>query len=273
MTTQSGELWTFLPRVGDDADAAVQLWVSRPLRFISVASRVEVLADGTIQTPESQATLRIRWRADVSANSRWIDPHGRLWQTAGWEEVGRMQFLDVGIGRFGYIESGAPTSFVPPSNWPLLNALDNSPVETLQIDHFIEQSGSGWIVQDEDDPVSQRVGFRVSIPPGGFTVPPSGFVLESIPEGGLITWPVILPGGQTSVMGIIQLGNQNLNAQAEGRISSIIPTDTFWPAGSREEPAFSYDMLRLYTSDQASAFDTTIQSLAIGDVVRLQSSS
>ena len=273
MTTPLNELWDFLPSVGDSAGESVKIWIGRSSRFIAVASKVEVLADGTIQTPESQTTLRIRWRPDVSQNSRWVDPNGRLWVTSGWEEIGRQQFLDVGIARFGYIESGPVGAFIPPTNWPLLNTVDNSPVETLEINHFIEASGSGWVVQDSDDPVSQRVGFRVSIPPGGFTVGPGGFVLEAIADGALITWPVLLPGGSTSVMGIIHLGMAELIPQAQDRIGNIRAEDTFWPAGSRPEPAFVYDTLRLYTSDQATAFDTSIQGLAIGDTIRIQSAS
>ena len=274
MTTPLNELWDFLPSVGDSAGESVKVWIGRSSRFIAVASKVEVLADGTIQTPESQATLRVRWRPDVSQNSRWIDPNGRLWVTSGWEEIGRQQYLDVGIARFGYIESGPVGAFIPPDNWPLLNTVDNSAVETLEINHFIEASGSGWLIQDADDPVSQRVGFRVSIPPGGFTVEvPPGFVLEAIVDGALITWPVLLPGGSTSVMGIIHLGMAELIPQAQDRIGNIRAEDTFWPAGSREEPANVYDMLRLWTSEQATAFDTSIQGLAIGDTIRIQSAS
>ena len=148
------ELWGFIPVVGDDSGKTVKIWIARQSRFISVAAQVEVKADGTFQTPESQATLRIRWRPDVSQNSRWVDPNGRLWLTSGWEEVGRQKYLDVGIARFGYIESGVTGTFIPPSNWPLQHKADSSPVSTLQIDHFIEQSGSGWVIQTPDDPVS-----------------------------------------------------------------------------------------------------------------------
>ena len=98
-------------------------------------------------------------------------------------------------------------------------------------------------------------------------------MLEGIVDGALITWPVLLPSGQTSVMGIIHLGDAALIPQAQDRIGNITDSDTYWPAGSREEPAFTYDMLRLYTSDQATAFDTSIQSLAIGDTIRIQSAS
>ena len=273
MTTQLTEVWTLIPRVGDDADTTVSIWVGRSNRFIAVSSRVEALADGTILTPESQATLRIRWRPDISANSRWIDPYGRLWETSGWEDVGRQQFLDVGIARFGYIASGPTEVFVPPTNWPLQNGTDDSPVQTLQIAHFIEASGSGWVVQDAADPTSQRVGFRVAIPPGRFTVAATGFVLAPIFEGGLATWAVLLPGGQPSVMGVIHLGSQQLLQQAEARIGAIGDSDAFWPAGSRPEPMFSYDMLRLYTTTQANAFDTTIQGLTVGDIIRIQSVS
>ena len=164
-------------------------------------------------------------------------------------------------------------TFTPPSNWPLQLKADSSPVSTLEIAHFIEASGSGWVIQEADDPVSQRVGFRVSIPPGGYEVAMEGFVLESIPDGALITWPVLLPGGQTSVMGIIHLGSNALIPQAQDRIGNIRDEDTYWPAGSREEPAFYYDMLRLYTNDQGTAFDTSIQGLAIGDEIRIQSAS
>ena len=209
---------------------------------------------------------------DVSQNSRWLDPEGRLWLTSGWEEVGRKEWLDVGVARFGYIETGVGETFVAPSNWPLLNRVDSSPVEALQIDHFIEQSGSGWMIQTPDDPVSQRVGFRVTIPPGGYEVAMEGFVLEGIVDGALISWPILLPGGQTSIMGVIWLGNSALIPQAQDRLGNIRVQDTYWPAGSREEPAFTYDMLRLYANDQATAFDTSIQSLSIGDIIRIQSS-
>ncbi len=274
MTTAFNELWDFIPVVGDDAGSTIKVWIARQSRFISVASQVEVLADGTIQTPESQATLRIRWRPDVSQNSRWVDPNGRLWVTSGWEEIGRQKYLDVGIARFGFIESGVAGTFTPPSNWPLQLKADSSPVSTLEIAHFIEAQGSGWVIQEAADPVSQRVGFRVSVPAGGYKVAvPPGFVLESIPDGALITWPVLLPGGQSSVMGIIWLGDAALIPQAQDRISNIQDVDTYWPAGSRPEPMFVYDMVRLYSTAEATAFDTSIQSLGIGDTIRIQSAS
>ena len=274
MTTAFNELWDFIPVVGDDAGKTIKVWIARQSRFISVASQVEVQADGTFQTPESQATLRVRWRPDVSQNSRWVDPTGRLWLTSGWEEVGRQKYLDVGIARFGYIESGVSSTFTPPANWPLQHKADSSPVQALEIAHFIETQGSGEVVQQADDPVSQRKGFRVSIPPGGYKVAvPPGFVMEALVDGALVSWPVLLPGGQTSVMGVIHLGGAALIPQAQDRIGNIQDSDTFWPAGSREEPAFTYDVLRLYTSDQATAFDTSIQRLAIGDTIRIQSAS
>ena len=165
------------------------------------------------------------------------------------------------------------STFTPPTNWPLQHRADGSPVSTLEIAHFIETLGSGEVVQQADDPVSQRKGFRVSIPPGGYKVAMSGFVMESLVDGALVSWPVLLPGGQTSVMGIIHLGGAALIPQAQDRIGNIRDEDTYWPAGSRAEPAFVYDMLRLYTSDQATAFDTSIQRLAIGDTIRIQSAS
>ena len=267
------ELWSFIPVVGDDAGSTTKLWIARQSRFISVASQVEVQADGTIATPESQATLRIRWRPDVSQNSRWIDPNGRLWLTSGWEEVGRQKYLDVGVARFGFIESGVTGTFTPPTNWAMQHKADSTPVQTLEIAHFIEAQGSGYVIQEADDPVSQRVGFRVTVPPGGYQVTLGGFMLEAIVDGALITWPVLLPGGQTSIMGIIFLGSSALIPTAQDRISNIRDEDTYWPAGSREEPVFDYDMLRLYTSEQATALDTSIQGLAIGDEIRIQSAS
>ena len=82
------ELWDFIPVVGDDAGKTVKLWIARQSRFIfrcftGGGPGRRDLPDAGIFRRRSASD----WRPDVSQNSRWVDPNGRLWLTSGWEEV------------------------------------------------------------------------------------------------------------------------------------------------------------------------------------------
>ena len=81
---------------------------------------------GVLYAPLSTNVIRIRWRDDISIESRWRDARGRIWRTNEVEEVGRFQWLDVSVSTYDLPgEAVAPDNlpgdpdFVPPAGWRL----------------------------------------------------------------------------------------------------------------------------------------------------------
>ena len=86
---------------------------------VDVAVRLRSNAAGELVEPEANVTVRIRWRGDVSALARLVDPTGRLWFVNGYVEVGRRQWIDLSLSAFGLLLSGGADSPAasPPAGW------------------------------------------------------------------------------------------------------------------------------------------------------------
>ena len=105
------ELWTFDAFQSDSA-LPRPVWVERRHQGggVDVAVRLRSNASGELVEPEANVTVRIRWRGDVSALARLVDPTGRLWFVNGYVEVGRRQWIDLSLSAFGLLLSGGADS-------------------------------------------------------------------------------------------------------------------------------------------------------------------
>ena len=136
------ELWTFDAFQSDSA-LPRPVWVERRHLGgggVDVAVRLRSNASGELVEPEANVTVRIRWRGDVSALARLVDPTGRLWFVNGYVEVGRHQWIDLSLSAFGLLLSGGADSPAPspPAGWQLQSA-GGVWVDSLVIRRFFDE--------------------------------------------------------------------------------------------------------------------------------------
>lgn len=152
-----------------------------PGRGLNVATRLQEDAQGNLVEPEATITIRIRWRPDLSALARFVDPDSTLWFVNGFEEVGRRRFIDVSLSSYGLLLAGGADEFVPaptpPDGWRLEYADDNTWAHTLVVKQFIHLFpgvlGHGAFYQIGENPgdtLATRFGFLVEIPSRGFGI-------------------------------------------------------------------------------------------------------
>ena len=173
--------WVLDPFEGrsDLTSVAVQ---ERPGVVLNVTTRVLEDGDGVIQVPESSKTIRIRWREDISALARWIDPYGREWLTDGFVEVGRRKFIDVSVSRFGFLVSGGSGPFVAPDGWVLVDRESPpNPVQELVIDGFV----GGRTARVAASSSADAYGLNFKVPAGGWALS-ANFPLATEVDAGLL---------------------------------------------------------------------------------------
>ena len=80
--------------------AAQTVWASHTFGsgLATVGQQIDLA--GVLYAPLSTVVLRIRWRNDITTDTRWEDEDGRYWRTNEILEVGRRRFLDVSISTY-----------------------------------------------------------------------------------------------------------------------------------------------------------------------------
>ncbi len=99
-----------------------------------------VLDDGSTVTALSTQTIRMRWRSDIEVNTVIRDSDNRRWFVNEILEIGRRQWLDVGISTYDSATVTATgqipqqdSNFVAPTGWGLTVRSQAAPYHNLQI--------------------------------------------------------------------------------------------------------------------------------------------
>ena len=79
---------------------SVNVWAGHSFASGLATVGQQIDQGGKLYAPLSTVVVRVRWRPDVTTESRLIDGDGRLWRVNETLEVGRRRWLDVSVSTY-----------------------------------------------------------------------------------------------------------------------------------------------------------------------------
>ena len=166
-------IWRLYPA---GSGSSLTLWAGQSFTSGLAVIGQQVDQGGVLYSPLSTVVLRIRWRADVSIESRLVDSRGRVWRVNEVEEVGRFQWIDVSVSTYDLPgEATSPDNqpgddaFIPPSGWRLQFRNGAGVRDVFSPERFVDTMTIGAV--GEVFILGQPVQiFNVLIPTGGYAV-------------------------------------------------------------------------------------------------------
>ena len=155
---------------------SVTVWAGQSFASGLAVIGQQVDRGGVLYSPLSTVVIRIRWRPDVSIDSRWVDSRGRVWRTNEVADVGRFKFLDASVSTYDLPgEAVAPdtqpgdASFIPPAGWYLQYRNGASVRDIFDPPRFVSHLTIGAV--GEVFVLGQSISiFNVLVPSGGWAV-------------------------------------------------------------------------------------------------------